>query len=188
MSEGELGLIIDVGLSSAGFNIDPGAARTRIISSSQGFPHYTHLLALNAARTALDSERMQVSEQDVINAMVMAVDRAEQSQRDAYYAATTGTKKKNLWKEVVAACALAESDERGYFSSRAVQERLSGILGRPVIQQTVAFHLGKLIEASRGRMLERVGQQRRYRYRFMNPLMRPFIAMKAIRDGFIAAD
>ena len=68
-----------------------------------------------------------------------------------------GTKKENLWNEVVAACALAPTDERGYFSSRSVQEQLADILGRPVIQQTVAFHLGKLTEASRGPMLESIG-------------------------------
>lgn len=115
--------------------------------------------------------------------MVDAVARADESRRNSYFEAVTGTRKTNLWKEVVLACALAERDERGFFSSRAVQESLSQILARPVIQQTVAFHLGKLIEASRGPLLERIGPERRYRCRFVDPLMRPFVLMKAIGDG-----
>jgi hypothetical protein len=102
-----------------------------------------------------------------------------------YFQATTGTKKKNLWREVVTACALARTDERGYFATRDVQDSLSRILGRQVIQQTVAFHLGKLIEESRGPLLQRVGPERRYRYRFKNPLMRPFVLIKATSDGLI---
>ncbi|MGI8925513.1 MAG: hypothetical protein ACR2HN_02555 [Tepidiformaceae bacterium] len=105
----------------------------------------------------------------------------------ADYRATTATRKKNLWRQVVAACALAESDERGYFSIRAVQEQISALAGRAVVQQAVSYHLGKLTEADRGPLLERTGPERRYRYRFVNSLMRPFILMKAMNDGMIAS-
>lgn len=188
MSEDELGAIIDVGLKAAGFNLESEEPKRRVLSISQGFPHYTHLLAQNAARAALDNERTVITSKDVTVGMFIAVDRALQSHRDLYFKATTGTKKKNLWKEVVAACALAESDERGYFSSRAVQDKLSQILDRPIIQQTVAFHLGKLTEEGRGPLLQRMGPERRYRYRFINPLMRPFIFMKAVQDDLVKFD
>jgi len=88
----------------------------------------------------------------------------------------------------VAACALARSDERGYFSSGAVQDALSVILDREVQQQLFAFHLGKLIEVDRGPLLYRHGQERRYRYQFTNPLMRPFILMKSISEGIVDPD
>jgi Cdc6-like AAA superfamily ATPase len=150
MSEQELAQIIDEGLAAANFSLESDSPKNRILAVSQGFPHYTHLLGLYAARTALDDTRTVINNMDVIRGTSTAVDRAEQSHLDLYYKATTGTKKTNLWKQVVAACALAEADERGYFSGRAVQESLSGILNRPIIQQTVAFHLGKLTEESRG--------------------------------------
>jgi hypothetical protein len=185
MSEKEIQAILDKGLQRAGYEISP-SARGHIVRVAQGFPQYAHLLGQNAARAALDAGDPVVHESHVIAGMEVAVHHADQSHRDAYFKAATGTKKDNLWKEVVAACALAESDERGYFSSRAVQDSLSKILGRPVIQQTVAFHLGKLTEQSRGPLLERVGPERRYRYRFINPLMRPFMVMKATSDGMIA--
>ena len=177
MRDDEILEIIDKGLDAAGFRVE-GSARDHIVRIAQGFPQYGHLLGLNGARAALDSTSDDVKDQHVIEGMKEAVQHADQTHRESYYKAVTGTKKANLWKEVVAACALADSDERGFFSSRAVLERLSDILGRPVIQQTVAFHLGRLTEASRGPLLERIGPERRYRYRFIDPLMRPFVLMK----------
>lgn len=185
MSDEELRSIVDIGLQTAGFVLSSTAPLRRIISVSQGFPHYTHLLAQSAARSALDSGRITITDDDVLAGMSEAVERADQTHRELYYRTTTATSKKNLWKEVVVACALAESDERGYFSSRGVQEKLSVILRRPVIQQTLAYHLGNLTDESRGPLLSRDGLPRRYRYRFLNPLMRPFITMKAMNDGIV---
>jgi hypothetical protein len=188
MSDLELREIIDGGIGATGLTLESDAPRRRILSVSQGFPHYTHLLSQNAARAAVDDGRTVIADGDVVRGMHTAVERADQSHRELYYRAVTATKKQNLWKEVTAACALAPPDERGYFSSGAVQDKLSEILGRKIIQQTLAYHLGKMIEASRGPLLERIGPERRYRYRFINPLMRPFITMKAMNDGLIKPD
>lgn len=177
MSEVEITEILVKGLEQVELDMDP-IGMARIVTVAQGFPQYAHLLGQYASRAALDADASVVTETLVLEGMNDAVQHSDQSLREAYFKAVTGTKKQNLWKHVVAACALAESDERGYFSSRAVQDQLSALLGREVIQQTVAFHLGKLIEPSRGPMLERVGPERRYRYRFINPLMAPFVLMK----------
>lgn len=185
MAEGELAEIMEKGFGMAGFTLASDAPKDRIISISQGFPHYTHLLALYAARNALDEGRRTVTSHDVARGVQVAVERTDQRHRELYHRATTGTRSRNLWKEVVTACALATSDERGYFSGRAIQERATEITGMPVIQQTLAYHLGKLTEPERGPLLERTGQERRYRYRFLNPLMRPFIIMKAMDDGLL---
>jgi Cdc6-like AAA superfamily ATPase len=169
MSEEEIEQIIDRGLEKAEMTFESRKPKHRIVSVSQGFPHYAHLLAQNAARAALDAGRASITDLDVISGTERAVEFSDQTHRDGYHKAVTGTKKKHLWREVVLACALADSDERGYFPSRAVQESLGKILDRPVIQQTVAFHLGKLIETSRGPLLRRIGPERRYRYGFVNP-------------------
>lgn len=185
MSDAELGGIIDKALASTGFGMTDADIKSDIVALSQGFPHYTHALGQNAARNALDHDRSVIESDDLYGGMVQVVEYGDQSHRELYHRAITGTKKRNLWKEVVAACAQADTDERGYFSSRAVQESLSRILGRPVIQQTVAFHLGKLTDVSRGPLLERMGPERRYRYRFINPMMRPFVYIKATTEGTI---
>lgn len=182
MSNVEVSQIISRGFEAAAFEPPSESVHMRIRSVAQGFPHYVHLLAQNAGRVAVDRGRTCVAEEDVIHGMVQAVEHADQSRRTAYFDAITATRKTNLWREVVLACALAEKDERGFFPSRAVQESLSKILKRPVIQQTVAFHLGKLIELNRGPLLERIGPERRYRYRFIDPLMPPYVQMKAMAD------
>ena len=185
MSDGDLSEIVDEGLASAGFSIEE-TTRFRVVSVSQGFPHFTHLLAQNAARAALDDGRRKIEDADVAAGMAQAVERSDQSIRDAYYKAATGVRKNNLWPEVIAACALAESNERGYFATRAVQDAMSGVIGQPVAQQKVAYHLGKLTSSDRGPLLQRTGPRRRYRYRFENALMRPFILMKATSDGLLS--
>ena len=186
MPDDELGEIVSVGLTEAGFGLASDAPRERILSVSQGFPHYTHLLTLYAARVALDDDRRTIEDADVLEGMRQASERAEQSHREAYYHAVTGTRKRDLWKEVVAACALAETDDRGFFPIRAAQEQLGIILGRPVQQQTLAYHMGNLTDPTRGSLLERTGPERRYRFRFRNPLMRPFILMKSMADGLVS--
>ncbi len=185
MSDPEIAEIAEKGFAEAGFTYESDDVIQRIVSVSQGFPHYGHLLAQNAARAAADDGRLKLDDGDVLRGMEASIQETNQTHRDLYFKAVTGTKKQNLWREVVVACALARNDERGYFATRDVQESLSGILGRPVQQQTIAFHLGKLIEDSRGPLLARIGPERRYRYRFVNPLMRPFVLMKAMADGLI---
>jgi Cdc6-like AAA superfamily ATPase len=182
MSVGELETIIIKGLEQVPFYFETEDTSRRIVSISQGFPHYTHLLAHNAALSALDAGRLAITADDLGSGMAAAV-RDDQTRWERYSIAVTGTRRNSLWREVVAACALSDPDERGYFASRAVQDKLSQLLGRPVIQETFAFHLGKLIEDSRGPLLERTGPERRYRYRFIDPLMRPFVLMKAAADG-----
>ena len=41
-------------------------------------------------------------------------------------------------------------------------------------------HLGEWTEERRGAILERIGQQHSYRYRFSDPLMVPYVLMDAI--------
>lgn len=185
MSDDELGGIVDIALQATGFTLSSPAVRRRIVAASMGFPHFTHALGQNSARAALDASRMEITQEDLLSGMNTLVSFGDQTHRETYHRAVTGTKKGNIWREVVAACAYAASDERGFFSSRSVQEALSRLLKRRVIQQTVAFHLGKLTEPSRGPLLQRIGPERRYRYRFLNPIMRPFVLIKATSDGLL---
>ena len=186
MADDELGQIIDEGLAQAKFSIEP-AARQRIISVSQGFPHFTHLLAQSAAREALDHGRRKISTDDVAAGIARAVDRSDQSIRETYHKAATASRKNSHWREAIIACALAEpDDERGYFSTRTVAEQYERLLQQEIRQQGVAYYLGKLTQEDRGPLLERTGPLRRYRYRFTNPLMRPYALMVATRDGLIS--
>jgi Cdc6-like AAA superfamily ATPase len=186
MSDDELGEIVDRGLDQAGMRLDSPSPRNLIISISQGFPHYTHLLAQNACRVAIeDALRTTVSRDDVLGALVRAIDASDLTYREAYRKAVIATKKDTLWEQVVLACAQAEYDDLGYFSGSDVVEKLAKLIGDGVMQQRISYHLGKLIEDDRGPLLEKIGVRRRFRFRFVSPMMRPFILMKAISDGLI---
>ena len=181
MSDEELGEIIDKGLAAAEFSVSSPEIRSTIISVSQGFPHFTHLIAQNAGRAAVDGGmRTNITTVDLENGLDLAVQASSRTYLEIYRRAITGTKGSAIWADVVLACAKARHDEFGYFSSAALVEALNDILAKPVIQQSVTYHLGKLISETRGPLLERSGEERRYRYRFQNPMMRAFIIMKAM--------
>ena len=46
-------------------------------------------------------------------------------------------------------------------------------------------HLKTLCEKDRGKILEQTGSERKYRYRFVEPMMQPFILMQGLRSGLI---
>ena len=78
MSTSELRQIIQAGLSEVGMEAE-AAARDRIVHLSQGLPHYTHLLALSAARHANDDASDVVRLEDVAVGIRDAVANAQET-------------------------------------------------------------------------------------------------------------
>lgn len=193
MSEDELLAIVDKGFTLARCRASTRVV-TRIIRACHGFPHYAHLLGQYAAVAALDrcvanvagiggDGYLTVDESDLADGMNRAVQTADQTHRESYHNAVHGDRD-SLWVPVVTACALASADDRGYFNSRAVLETLNRLLPQTkVVQQTFSYHLGELITDRRGPLLERTGVEKRYLYRFVDPLMRPYILMRAEADA-----
>ena len=66
-------------------------------------------------------------------------------------------------------------------------EPLRQITGKPYSVENFVYNLGKLSSSERGDVLEKVGEKRP-RYRFRNPLMKPFILMKGFNDNLIDED
>ncbi len=60
MSADELGEILAKGCAKAGLDADP-AAIAEITTLSEGLPHYTHLLGLNAAQGAVQEDRATIT-------------------------------------------------------------------------------------------------------------------------------
>ena len=85
------------------------------------------------------------------------------------------------------ACALAQTDELGMFTSAEVRERLRKITGKPYEIPAFANHLNEFSSTDGGRsgVLQKHGTSRRFRYRFVMPLMPPYVLMKGIQDGLI---
>ena len=59
------------------------------------------------------------------------------------------------------------------------------MLGRNVEVGNFRSLLHQLIEEKRGRIIERVGEERGYRYRFADPAMQPYVIMAGIKAGVL---
>lgn len=185
MSRPELNEIIDKGLKAAEMTITE-RARAGIVALSQGLPHYTHLLALHSAQRAAFSGRTEVEETDLRTAIDNALLKAQHSIISAYHTATSSPRE-NLYPQVLLACALAQQDNLGYFAAVDVRGPLSKIMKKPYDIPAFAQHLNTFCEVARGPVLQKTGVSRRFRFRFTNPLLQPFVLMEGIKKNLISA-
>ncbi len=187
MTREELTDIVDRGLIQVNMSMDD-SVQWYVPAVSQGYPHYTHLLTLHAARQALGAGRDVVTRRDIEAAIEYALTMTERSVQDSYSSAVYSANPSALYQQVLLACALAEVGEFDHFNAQAVREPLSQIMDRRYDIPAFARHLDAFCDDSRGPALIREGQSRRYQYRFAMPLMRPFVLLKGIADGRISAD
>ena len=187
MSKEEIGQIIDKGFDRLGMSIGD-KPRSELISLSQGLPYVTHLLALHAARVALLNNRLLANEVDLDRSIRSALDQWQQSIKSSYYRSVLSSQPGNIFQQVLLACAMAETDDFGYFAATAVKRPLRMVTGKDYDIPSFANHLKEFSETKRGQILERVGQTRRFRYRFVSPLMKPYVVMKGFSDGLLRRD
>jgi len=186
MSREELNEIIDKGFSRLNIKIDV-KIRDRITQLSQGFPHYTHLLAKYCAKQTIEHNRDNVLLADLKMAMEQAIEDAQESIKEAYRKATIATRK-GMFEEVLLACSLAKEDAYGTFRVMDIKEPLTRITGIEQKITSFIYHIGKLSSGERESILERHGSPKRFRYRFKNPLLKPFIILKGISKNLIRED
>ncbi len=187
MSPAETKQIINNGLGRLGMTIRPSALN-EIADLSQGLPYVTHLLGLYSARTALASKKLSVEPEDVREGIGIALDNWNRSIISAYYDATKSQQPGHLYKEVLLACALAEPDEKNFFTAAAVRRPLQ-LIARPDLDiPNFARHLKEFSDDRRGNILTREGGTRRLRYRFVSPLMRPYIVMRGVAEGLVTQE
>ncbi|HXB02778.1 MAG TPA: AAA family ATPase [Opitutaceae bacterium] len=183
MTKAEGQELVTRGLKKFGMNIEDGALE-RIARLSQGLPHYTHLLALNAAKEAINADSDTIFISYVKTATMRAVEQAEQSIRKAYHAAVISSRG-NLYPQVLLACALAEVDDLGFFKAGAVREPMKRITEKDYEIAAFARHLTDFCSKERGPILQKTGHRGRFRYRFINPTMQPYIIMKGLAEKMV---
>jgi len=74
----------------------------------------------------------------------------------------------------------------GYFAATNVKLELEKIMGKTYEVSAFAQHLKQFCSNERGPVLKKVGYPRRYKYRFVNPLLGPFIIMNGLAKGLIS--
>ena len=185
MTHEEIGELLDKALDAARMSIDL-SAKARIAELARGLPHYAHLLGQHSALAAIEDSRDIIDVSDIQAAMRATVAQAQSSIQTLYHTATTSSRKNNLFGKVLLACALAQCDELGYFSAVDVCQPLTKIIGKSATINAFSQHLQDFCDEKRGPVLQRKGQPRGYRYRFINPLIVPFVIIKGYYQGLIA--
>ncbi|MCF8570408.1 AAA family ATPase [Gordonia sp. HY002] len=158
-----------------------------IATLSEGFPYYTHLLASAVGRTAIADSRESIEFTDVFDALMVAKDEAEPSIREAYYNATIAARSDATFEETLIACAVAESDRMGFFTASDVCDPLAFILGIPRKNSDFNAHL-KRFSTNTPIVLLAKTSTKTPRYRFVNPLMRPYAMMCGLSSGILKRD
>ena len=187
MSQQELEEVIDKRLAQVAIEIDPDA-KWKIVVLSRGLPMYVHRLGKEAAIKAIGERRLRITEADVDNAINDMLQGSLQSLKDMYDKAIRSNQPGSLFKEVLAACAITHSDDAGYFVPAAVKQPLEGILSKPMTIAQYRNHLNDFASLKRGKILQKAGVERAYRYRFREPAMQPYVIMKGLADNLISGE
>jgi hypothetical protein len=185
MSTPELTEIAVRGLAQAEMTAAPDAAEF-IGQLSTGLPHYAHLMGLHSGLLAVREEATEVIVAHVLTSLPEAVARAQQHVSKLYFDATHSTQR-NLFKQVLLAAALAPTDEHGYFAPGDLRAPMTAILQRDVQVEIPMF--AKQLSAfagARGPVLDRTGVSTRPRYRFVEPLLVPYVSMRGVNENLIS--
>jgi len=184
MSQAELEEIVTKGLSGVEMTIED-AALHEISQLSRGLPHYPHLLGLHAGRAALGDGAIHVSKTHVQDAMKEAIKKTQASIQSIYSKAVTSSRKEALFPQVLVACAIANTDDLGWFYPGNVRKPLEKILGREYKVEAFARHLHGFCEIGRGPVLRKDEESARPRFRFANPLVQPYTLMRGLAEEMI---
>lgn len=183
MSPDERKEIVETRLRKLGMAID-GDAKWTIVNLSKGLPAYVHALGKFAVFSAIEDMRMKITLADVEKAVEGVVTSSQQTLRDSYDTATRSNHAKARFRPMLTACALAKCDDSGFFMPAAVREPLASITNRSVDIADFTDMLTEFAER-RGKILERTGEARAYRFRFANPAMQPYVLMRGIQSGLV---
>ncbi len=186
MDISELEEIITSRLPNVGMKIEQEPLGN-VVSYSRGFPGFTHLMALTAARVATSRKSINITQFDLKEALKTVVQEADEAVTSAYHKAIQSTKAKNQYREVLLACALAPTDERNRFTAKGVGMQLSKVLGYDVAMTSFGRNIEQFCNPERGPALIREGSRRNYHYYFEYALLKPYVIIKGLSEGLMAS-
>jgi hypothetical protein len=161
----------------------------RITYFSAGLPFYAHSLGKYAALTAIENQKLEIDENTVLSSIDRCMADVDYTITESYTRATEKIYRKgNIFAQVLAACALTETNDIGQFAAAAVEEPLSAIMGKPYEVPAFSFHLNEMSGPERGAVLKKTGARRTFQYHFAEATMQPYIIMKSLKEGIISKE
>jgi len=179
--------IVEGRIRKLGMSIE-GDAKWKIINLTKGLPAFAHSLGREAVLSAIKRKSLKVTEADADIAIDAVVNSNQNSLKSEYQMATHSNHARARYKQILMACALAQSDEVGYFTPKQVEDPLSSVLKKETKVEYFNDNLKEFASAKRGNVLTQQGGARTHRYRFRNPAMQPYVIMRGIKDGFLSDD
>jgi hypothetical protein len=187
MAPHELEEILDNGLGRLELRIRPTLKR-KMVTLSNGFPHYTHVLGRYAAFYAVEHSLDEIDDAAFYTAVKASLEDTYHSVQEYYNKVLSEGDSRTL-QPLLLAAAVAPEDESGAFYSSDLKKPLRTIKGKPLLMlRPLRHYVDELALAGGGSVLERIGRPKSRRYRFRNPVIKPYIIMRAYRDGVIGED
>lgn len=187
MSEAELVEILDDRFGRIAFGIDQ-AVKDKVVRLSQGLPGYVHLLGQLMLRNSITRKSTKIEQVDFEIALAQVLEKSDYTARQDYLKAIKSPRKDNKYKEVLLACALASSDEMGFFYAGDVRAPYTRVRGKPMEITNFSTNLNNLCADDRGPALIKSGERKKYQYRFANPLVQPLTIMQGVHEGTLKLD
>jgi len=185
MSMNEMEDVVETRIARLGMDINEDAL-WKIVNVARGLPSYVHSLGQHAVKSAVHQKRLEILEKDVDLAIERVLRERGQTALNAYTLATQSNRSDALYRQILLACALASPDDEGYFAPLSLCAPLEIILKRDEVKvATFQRHLPEFTTVERGRMLSVKGRDRKFRYRFNEPIMQPYVILSGIRDGLV---
>jgi Cdc6-like AAA superfamily ATPase len=180
MSSAELKEIIQKRTSRTVMTFSGDAIWT-IIALSRGLPYFTQTLSKHAALHAIDDERTEVINNDVEASMARFIEDTEKQFKKAYGNAVRSNQD-NFFEHSLLACALARTDDEGFFTANDVVEPYSAIMKEKKRIAHFEKHLRRFSSDDGGNILIKRGGDRKQRFRFKESMMQPYVIIRGIQN------
>ncbi len=183
MSSSELKEIIQKRISRTVMEFTADAVWT-IVSLSRGLPYFTQTLSKHAALHAITDRRTKITNDDVEASMAKFIEDAEKGFQESYRIATRSNQE-NFFEQSLLACALAKTDDEGFFTANDVVEPYSAILKEKKRIAHFDKHLRRFSSDEGGNILKKRGGDRQQTFRFSDPMMQPYVIIRGIQSKMI---
>ncbi|MFN0218913.1 MAG: AAA family ATPase [Hyphomicrobium sp.] len=164
-----------------------GDAKWTIIVLSKGLPYFTQTLAKYAALHAIRDHRINITNADVEKSMASFIADSREMFKISYRNATRSNQE-NYFEQSLLACALALTDEEGFFTANDIVEPYSAIMRDRKRIAHFEKHLRRFSSDEGGNILIKRGGDRQQRFRFADPMMQPYVIIRGIDSNMIDAD
>lgn len=136
----------------------------------------------------IDEEDLFAGRQaDVEASMDRFIEDTERTFRDAYKQATRSNQD-NYFEQSLLACALAKTDDEGFFTANDVVEPYSAIMKERKRHAHFEKHMRRFSTDEGGNILIKRGGDRQQRFRFADSMMQPYVIIKGINNRMVTED